>query len=99
MGRARPVCAGKQVAAGENDLATLFPHLAQQWDRARNGAMTPETVSPYSNRKAWWICALGHRWQATIAPQAGGGAGCPVCAGSRWCLGESATWPPSSPSW
>ena len=77
-----PVCAGKQVAAGENDLATLFPHLAQQWDRARNGAMTPETVSPYSNRKAWWVCALGHRWQAAVSARAGG-SDCPYCAGRK----------------
>ena len=81
-----PVCAGKQVAAGENDLATLFPHLAQQWDRARNGAMTPETVSPYSNRKAWWICALGHRWQATVSARAGG-SDCPYCAGRKVLAG------------
>ena len=81
-----PVCAGKQVAAGENDLATLFPHLAQQWDRARNGAMTPETVSPYSNRKAWWVCALGHRWQAAVSARAGG-SDCPYCAGRKVLAG------------
>ena len=81
-----PVCAGKQVAAGENDLATLFPHLAQQWDRARNGAMTPETVSPYSNRKAWWVCALGHRWQAAVSARAGG-SDCPYSAGRKVLAG------------
>ena len=81
-----PECAGKQVAAGENDLATLFPHLAQQWDRARNGAMTPETVSPYSNRKAWWVCALGHRWQAAVSARAGG-SDCPYCAGRKVLAG------------
>ena len=75
-----PYCASRQVSAGFNDLAARFPHLAQQWDRARNGAMTPETVSPYSNRKAWWVCALGHRWQAAVSARAGG-SDCPYCAG------------------
>ena len=56
-----PVCAGKQVAAGENDLATLFPHLAQQWDRARNGAMTrkpsPPTATGRPGGSAPWATA------------------------------------------
>ncbi len=81
-----PYCASRQVSAGFNDLAARFPHLAQQWDRARNGAMTPETVSPYSNRKAWWVCALGHRWQAAVSARAGG-SDCPYCAGRKVLVG------------
>lgn len=81
-----PYCASRQVSAGFNDLAARFPHLAQQWDRARNGAMTPETVSPYSNRKAWWVCALGHRWQAAVSARAGG-SDCPYCAGRKVLAG------------
>ena len=81
-----PYCASRQVSAGFNDLAARFPHLAQQWDRARNGAMTPETVSPSSNRKAWWVCALGHRWQAAVSARAGG-SDCPYCAGRKVLAG------------
>ena len=77
-----PVCAGKQVAAGENDLATLFPQLAQQWDREKNGALTPQQVSSYSNRAAWWRCPLGHSWRAAISARAWG-SDCPYCAGRK----------------
>ena len=59
-----PVCAGKVVIPGENDLATLYPEIAAQWDGEKNGELTAEMVSPYSNRKAWWRCREGHSWQA-----------------------------------
>lgn len=36
-----PVCTGRTVLPGENDLATVFPQLARQWDQERNGALTP----------------------------------------------------------
>lgn len=36
-GNGCPVCAGRQLLAGENDLATRFPELAQEWDRQKNG--------------------------------------------------------------
>ena len=77
-----PVCAGKQVVPGENDLATLFPQLAQQWDREKNGALTPQQVSSYSNRAAWWRCPLGHSWRAAISARAWG-SDCPYCAGRK----------------
>lgn len=77
-----PVCAGKQVVPGENDLATLFPALAGQWDPERNGALTPRQVSSYSNRAAWWRCPLGHSWRAAISARAWG-SDCPYCAGRK----------------
>ena len=77
-----PVCAGKTVAPGENDLATLNPALAVQWDGEKNGALTPQAVSLYSNRKVWWRCSLGHSWQAAISARACG-SDCPYCAGRK----------------
>ena len=81
-----PACAGKTVIPGENDLATRFPRLAQEWDGTRNGALTPERVSPYSNRQAWWICERGHSWRAAISARAWG-SDCPFCAGRRVLAG------------
>lgn len=28
--------------SGENDLATLFPDIAAQWDAERNGSLRPD---------------------------------------------------------
>lgn len=76
-----PVCAGKVVLPGENDLASRFPSIAAQWHPTRNGDLTPEQLTPHSNRKVWWRCPLGHAYQAGVGARTVGGTGCPVCAG------------------
>lgn len=75
-----PVCAGKQILPGFNDLASQYPELAKEWDTERNGSLTPDSVSAYSNRKAWWHCEKNHSYQAVIATRTMRGSGCPYCA-------------------
>ena len=82
-----PVCAGKRVCPGENDLASLFPKFAVQWHREKNGALRPEQVTPNSNRRVWWRCSLGHEWQAVVAARTSNGSGCPYCAGRKVLTG------------
>ena len=43
-----PYCQGRQVRAGFNDLRTRFPALAAEWDAEKNGALTPQDVTPSS---------------------------------------------------
>ena len=76
-----PVCAGRSVIPGENDLATYFPAIAAQWHPDKNGDLTPDRLAPYSNRKVWWRCSLGHDYQATVGARTIGGSGCPICGG------------------
>ena len=78
-----PVCAGKLVIAGENDLESQFPAIAAQWDMEKNGSLTPDAISPYSNRRVWWRDALGHAWQASVAVRTQHGSGCPYCTGHQ----------------
>ena len=87
QGKGCPVCSGRTAVPGENDLRTLFPQLAAEWDAGRNGTLTPAHVTPYSNKKVWWRCALGHTWQAVVASRAVESAGCPYCAGRRVLAG------------
>ena len=42
-----PVCAGKTVVSGCNDLLTLAPDLAAEWDDNNN--LTPSEITLYSN--------------------------------------------------
>ena len=84
-----PVCAGKTVIPGDNDLATLYPALAAEWNREKNGALTPQQVPAGTTRKVWWECGRGHVWKASIAQRTRQGAGCPVCAGQRVVPGEN----------
>lgn len=82
-----PVCAGKKVISGENDLATVFPQLAAQWDAEKNGSLTPGAVSPNSNRRVWWKCEKGHAYCAVIAHRAQSGSGCPYCTNRKVLAG------------
>ena len=73
---------GKQVLAGFNDLATLDPAIAAQWDQERNGNLTPEMVTAGSAKRVWWRCDQGHVWKTKIYVRTGRQrSGCPVCAG------------------
>ena len=70
-----PICIGKVVLKGFNDLATTHPELARQavgWD--------PTTyTSGSSSSNKLWICEQGHNWKARIA-QRSNGSNCPTCS-------------------
>ena len=78
-----PYCAGKAVMPGENDLASLYPTLTAEWDREKNGTLTPQQVTPASNRKVWWRCEKGHSYAAVIAARTMRSNGCPYCANRK----------------
>lgn len=82
-----PVCMGRKVMPGENDLATQYPAIAAEWDTERNAPLTPARVMPGSNRKVHWICALGHRYTAAVSSRTAQKHGCPYCAGRRVLAG------------
>lgn len=84
-GNGCPYCAGRRVLAGFNDLETIDPVLAMQWDYEKNGDLTPHMVTVSSNRKVWWRCGKNHSWKAEIADRANGG--CPYCSNRRVLYG------------
>lgn len=86
-GRGCPVCAGKTVLPGYNDLAALCPKLTCQWCFDKNGTLRPNQISPYSSKRVWWRCKLGHEWCASIASRTAADSGCPYCAGRRVLAG------------
>jgi hypothetical protein len=77
-----PFCTGLRVIPGETDLGTQFPELAAEWDFSANNDLSPENVAPKTAKKVGWICAEGHKYEATVASRASG-TGCPYCAGVR----------------
>ena len=83
-----PYCTGKRAIVGENDLATLYPDIAQQWDKEKN-SLTPQEVKHGSHKKAWWICDKGHSYQSSIKGRCLSGNGCPYCAGKRAIPGKN----------
>ena len=74
-----PVCAGRQVIPGRNDLETLYPEIAAEWDELKNGTDRPSGFRPGSNRVFWWRCGkCGHEWRTSAAARVRG-RGCPAC--------------------
>ena len=88
QGSGCPYCSGNKVLPGFNDLKTVNPALAAQWDATRNGRLSPEQVTANSGRKVWWLCSKGHGWPATVAAR-NDGNGCPYCAGRIPLPGEN----------
>ncbi len=77
-GRGCPYCAGQKVVKGKNDLSTINPKLANEWNYEKNGDLKPEDFFANSSKKVWWKCSKGHEWQATINNR-NKGRGCPIC--------------------
>lgn len=76
-----PVCANRKIIPGVNDLATVKPELAAEWDMEKNAPLTPDTVAPFSNQKVWWRCpSKNHLYLASIASRSYGHS-CPKCSG------------------
>ena len=74
-----PYCHGQKVLTGINDLQTLLPWLAAEWDHEKNAPLTPRQVFSHGSQKVWWKCPeCGNSWKAKIHNRANG-RGCPVC--------------------
>ena len=87
-GRGCPYCSGKKVLNDYNDLQTVNPTLAQEWNYEKNNGLSPMDVTPNSNKKVWWKCNNGHEWKTTINNR-NNGNGCPYCSGRYVVLGEN----------
>ena len=88
-GRSCPICARKNARStniktrlrNSGSLSVMNPVLAKEWDFKKNNPMTPEQVTPGSNKKAWWLCSkCSFSWYATIGSRKAGN-GCPRCHG------------------
>ena len=71
---------------GKNELLTLFPEVAKEWDSDKNQAFSPDMVTAGSNEKVWWKCSFGHTWQALVCSRARG-VGCPYCSNRKVLVG------------
>lgn len=81
--RGCPYCSGQRVSK-ENCVASIFPKLINEWDCVKNGKLTPNDVTPSSNKKVWWKCKNGHEWIAAVFNRTRGGE-CPYCKNRKVC--------------
>jgi hypothetical protein len=70
-----PICSGREVLPGFNDLATTHPNLALEAE-----GWSPNSVVAGSDKKLTWKCQVGHVWRARVANRAILQRGCPSCS-------------------
>lgn len=68
---------------GHRPTVATRPPLLAEWDTEANGGLDPAAVPLGSDRRVWWCCAVGHRWQARVDARARRGSRCPFCVGRR----------------
>jgi very-short-patch-repair endonuclease len=56
--------------------------LSKEWHPTKNGNLKPTDVTIGTGRKVWWICPLGHEYQASVMHR-GHGTACPICNSGR----------------
>ena len=87
-GRGCPFCGNKKLLKGYNDLATVNPELAKEWNYEKNSELEPNMIVANSSRKVWWKCNKGHEWQAIVINR-NRGTGCPYCSGNQVIVGHN----------
>ncbi len=76
-------CTGRQIWPGENDLQTLYPELAEEFDVEKNGN-TPDHVSPKDTDNFWWTCKNNHpSFQQSVEHRVTRKTICPYCTGRK----------------
>ncbi|MBQ5799228.1 MAG: zinc-ribbon domain-containing protein, partial [Oscillospiraceae bacterium] len=74
----------KKVIRGKNDLKTIAPEIAAEWDYVKNIG-NPEDYFYGSTQRVGWVCSTcGNRWDTKIRYRAGErNSGCPVCGRAK----------------
>lgn len=80
-----PYCCNQKVGYG-NDLETKSPKLAKEWHPTKNSDLTPDKITPGSNKKVWWQCSICyHEWETSPNFRFGKHkTGCPKCNKGGW---------------
>lgn len=73
-------CTERRVRPGTNDVQTLSPVVASQFDVLRNGGLTAADVANSSSIKYWWTCANGHSHNVSPSKKTLRSYNCPICS-------------------
>lgn len=83
-----PYCSGQALLKGYNDLQTVYPEIAKEWDYSRN-ENGPSDYRYGSGYKAWWVCnKCGQSYQSPINIHIRGHK-CPYCSGQKVATGKN----------
>ena len=76
-----PYCSSRMVLKDFNDLQSVNPDLASEWNYEKNNGLTPDEVTPNSNKSIWWKCRdCGYEWKTSVSNRNNQNTGCPKCS-------------------
>ena len=75
-----PYCVG-QIVGNDNNLKYLFPNIAKEWNKKKNGNLKPEDFTIGTTKKVWWLCSKGHEYKTRISHRVLSESNCPKCSG------------------
>ena len=62
-----PYCSNEKVWPGFNDLETVHPELAKEWNYEKNKLVSPYDYTIGSSKKVWWKCSkCGKEWESAL---------------------------------
>ena len=85
-----PICLGRIIIPGFNSLKAKFSEMIENdWDYELN-TIDPDTIPPHSNKKYWWHCKNGHKYQASANNRTSQtGVNCPYCSHQKLIIENS----------
>lgn len=77
-----PYCSGRKVLKGYNDIQTLYPDLAKEFDYEENYPLKPDSISKGYEKKVFWICSkCKNKFYSSPNSRISLNVGCPKCNG------------------
>lgn len=83
LGSGCKFCVNREVSPGFNDLRTLYPSIAAEFDLEVNKTQ-PDLVLAGTADYFYWRCAEGHSWRAKVSNRVSRLSGCPGCSGAGY---------------
>lgn len=72
-------CTNRALLKGYNDLQTMYPQIAKEWDNDKNDKK-PSEVKSCENYIAYWTCQdCGYSWKTNVKNRTYNKTGCPKC--------------------
>lgn len=69
-----------RVWQGFNDLETVDPALASEWNYEKNNPLKPSDITAGSSKRVWWKCkTCGHEWTISVDNRRQGWGKCSRC--------------------
>ena len=73
-------CTNRALLKGYNDLQTMYPDIAREWDYGNNDR-NPSDIKACENYVAHWKCQLcGYNWKTNVKNRIYNNTGCPKCS-------------------